>query len=358
MQIRSDWKKDDQTPDKPAGSYEWWYFDAVSEDAEKAVVVIFYEGIPFSPKYNQCIQNGDGTKAHPESYPAVSISVYDKGRPVWYSLTEFSKADASFGSQPLQVGIGPHRFSQQSEENRLSYHLTLNELLPNGDALEGELTFSSPITNRELLNEQSSGGHQWNLVQPAAEVTGVLSISGYHQDKIDFKGSGYHDHNYGSEPMKEAFRDWYWGRVHFPEATLVFYVMNQKSGRQYRGWLIDRENQQIISQFDPITTDEPQLNVFGLRPCRRIQLQSGDLKADIYQSRVVDNGPFYIRYLCDGVLHVPEWGIQKQKGISEYIYPSRIDRALFRPMVHMRYRYFDEKPHWVQKSPRLYRWTW
>ena len=32
---------------------------------------------------------------------------------------------------------------------------------------------------------------------------------------IALNGLGYHDHNVGFEPLKDSFKDWYWGRVHF-----------------------------------------------------------------------------------------------------------------------------------------------
>lgn len=358
LHILSDCEKDHKTSSKPSGSYEWWYFDAVSDDGNTALVIIFYEGIPFSPEYNRMIKNGAGNEAHPEEHPAVSISVYHHGKPVYYSLTEYRKKDVTIKVDPWCISIGEHQFYQNVRKNELSYQLTLREQLPDGDSIEADLNFTGLTTAKSLLDEGEGVDHVWNLVQPSATVNGSLKISGFRNYELPFSGSGYHDHNYGEEPMKHAFREWYWGRVHFPEATLVYYVMNGLSGKQHRAWLIDRDNQKVVTGFSSIYTDEPQLTRFGLRPCRRLKLQSAEIKADIYHSRPVDNGPFYIRYLCDAVLHVPEWGLQKQSGISEYIYPGRIDHSVFRPLIHMRYRYANSKPHWVQKSPRLYRWTW
>lgn len=358
MQIKTDWQKDYKTSSKPNGSYEWWYFDAISYDGRTALVIIFYEGIPFSPQYNRAIQNVNNRQASPEYYPAVSISIYHQGEPVYYSLVEYRPEDVEFHSDAVSVKIGPHRFDQQIQNDKLNYSLSLREQQPNGDALEVDLEFEGLQTSGNLLNEGDGDYHIWNLVQPSAEVSGRINISGFRSYDLIFEGSGYHDHNYGAEPMKNAFRDWYWGRVHFQEATLVYYVMNGLSESQHRAWLIDRQNQEVITGFSEVVVDESQYTLFGLRPCRRLQLQSGGIKADVYQFIPVDNGPFYIRYLCDAVLHVPEWGLQKETGISEYIYPARIDWAVFRPLVHMRYRYAYAEPHWVQKSPRLYRWTW
>ncbi len=38
--------------DKSAKGYEWWYFDALSDDGREGVVIIFLDNFVFSPRYN------------------------------------------------------------------------------------------------------------------------------------------------------------------------------------------------------------------------------------------------------------------------------------------------------------------
>ena len=48
------------------GAQEWWYFDAISDDGRDVLVVVWYAGLPFDPKY------GVGTLRHlknPAKYP-------------------------------------------------------------------------------------------------------------------------------------------------------------------------------------------------------------------------------------------------------------------------------------------------
>jgi carotenoid 1,2-hydratase len=98
------------------------------------------------------------------------------------------------------------------------------------------------------------------------------------------------------------------------------------------------------------------LNLFGLKSARKIEMEAGNNGFLIQQESLLDDGPFYQRFASrlminlDGELH-------QAKGISEYICPERIYVKLFRPLVNMRIQY-PGKTHWVQKSPRLYRWTW
>jgi len=155
--------------------------------------------------------------------------------------------------------------------------------------------------------------------------------------------------------MKESFRDWYWGRFHFSGYSLIYYLMNEESGRSDCAWLIDSENR--VTEFNgKFELSDTGLNLFGLKSARKIEMEAGNNGFLIQQESLLDDGPFYQRFASrlminlDGELH-------QAKGISEYICPERIYVKLFRPLVNMRIQY-PGKTHWVQKSPRLYRWTW
>jgi hypothetical protein len=62
MQILSSLQSDIWHNLKEPGSYEWWYFDAVTDDERYSIVAIWFSGFPFSPYYLQRLrawkQNG------------------------------------------------------------------------------------------------------------------------------------------------------------------------------------------------------------------------------------------------------------------------------------------------------------
>ena len=39
-------------PQKNPKAYEWWYFDALSDDGREAIVIIFLDNFIYSPRYN------------------------------------------------------------------------------------------------------------------------------------------------------------------------------------------------------------------------------------------------------------------------------------------------------------------
>lgn len=363
MRLISDPHKDSATPSKPPGGYEWWYFDAIDESTGYALVVIFYQGNPFSNRYIRQLEDNDDSNAGlPSDFPAISISLYKDHKPVFYSFTEYPAGETEFRTDRPSVKIGDNSLQADFSGKEMRYFLTLNEVLPSGDKIIADLTCSSDIKPLDDIGEGGSGspqGHTWNLVMPRAKVKGSLSV--YRNSDVThttgFNGLGYHDHNTGKEPMKDEFRDWYWGRFHFGSASLVYYVMNRKNTRQYRAWLMDNENGKVRQRYEDIELRDMGYSIFGLHLARKLVLKNDSSDIVIQQSYSLDNGPFYRRFLSDAFLSM-DGRIEKSTGFTEYIYPSRIYWRFLWPLVDMRIRYKREKPHWVQKSGRLYRWTW
>ena len=98
-------------------------------------------------------------------------------------MSEYAPSDATFSRNGISLRIAEHTLEGFIDENdRLVYALRLNEELPGGDRISGMLRFSSPKPNKNLwknLDRSQAGdaAHQWNLVQPLAQVKGVLSVS-------------------------------------------------------------------------------------------------------------------------------------------------------------------------------------
>ncbi len=388
MHLLSDIRRDARHPKSRPGSYEWWYFDGISEDGDYQVVIIFYEGCPFSTRYIRSLEKDpEGDDAQAARHPAISVSVYHKGEPIFYCLSEYPPGQCSFDDVQAAVTVGDNsfRFSERQthgSDGFGSYDIRINERLPSGDELKGILTFSGMDPNERLFSGAGKataspaaslpeGGdgpdHLWNLVMPRAEMQCRINLlrNGVVKKELKFEGAGYHDHNLGSEPMKETFRDWYWGRVHFPHATLVYYIMNKNAEagskelvQDYRAWLISTDNRRLLNTLELTGLKGRSANGFLLRPARRLQFRDKELEIEVRHKVLADSGPFYCRYISQARLKHPALDVQSATGIAEYIRPDRIHRRLYWPLVHMRLRYVDKKPHWVQKSPRLFRWTW
>lgn len=354
MNISSKLTDEQIDPNKPSNGYEWWYFDALSTDKQWGIVIIFYDGNPFSPKYIQA-QN-----ALPTHFPAISVSVYQKGKPEFYSFLEYEKGKFHWDEDEKTGSIGSNFFKRTEVDGEVEYDLLLAQRLESGHSINAKLKFTSQIAADSLINYESKGEkHFWNLIQPQAHVSGYITLNGKSgEHNVSFAGRGYHDHNTGYEPMKDSFKDWYWGRFHFIDSTLIYYVMNGFDGNeQHEAWLISKDGQEVLQKFDHISLEYYQKNRFGLQVSRKMELSSEQSKVTIQQKELLDNGPFYQRFLSDAVM-IHDGQTKASSGISEYIKPEKIYEEKYWWMVRMRLRFMSKKPHWVQRSKMLYEWTW
>lgn len=348
-------------PGKPSGGYEWWYFDALSSDKEWSIVVIFYDGNPFSPKYISELSKGSGShSALPKHFPAISVSLYRNGKAEYYSFLEYGEDRFHWDEEEQTGSVGSNFFKRSITGDELEYELLLTQTLDSGHSINAKLKFTSQKLPEDLLSHESAGEkHFWNLIQPRARVTGSITVEGKQMDRnILFNGDGYHDHNTGFEPMKDSFDEWYWGRFHFRDFTLIYYIMNGLDGsQQHEAWLFDNESQQVLEKFDQVKLDYHVVNRFGLNTSRKLEIISSTSEITIQQNKLIDSGPFYQRFLSDAIMK-REGRVFPSLGISEYIKPEKIYEEKYWWMVKMRLRFMEEKPHWVQKSKMLYQWTW
>jgi len=363
MNILSSFKMDSKHIKKQPGSFEWWYFDAVDIHDKYRLVIIFYEGIPFSTKYiNSFKRETSSDQALAHAHPGMSISVYDRDTTIYYSLSEFKGDDCEFAVDRVFIRIGQSTLKGEIKDKQRVFYLNLDETLPCGDHIESDLTFFSHETPIATMESEVENGHKWFILQSQAAVQGSVFIQtkGKGENKIDFLGQGYHDHNFGNKPLHEM-TGWYWGRFHFPNGTFIFYKTDDKEDNKSIGWWID-ENGEMIHSFSLIMLDDYSFNPFLLKTARRLQFKIDEhnypeIEINLIDS--VDSGPFYQRFIAEAIAHFPGYpAIQRTSGIAEYIKPNRIQKKIFWPLIHMRYRYVDDKTHAVQRIASLYRLTW
>lgn len=345
---------DDTKKEKPkAGSYEWWYFDAQSVDGYK-IVVIFYDGNPFSRRYIKALEKDENPKAN--QFPAISISVYQNDKPIFYSFKEVESSEAKFSSEIPFGKIGSNRFSGNQHQTQLEYEVTLQQKLACGDSIKASLTFRSDIQSlpRFPSDTSSSDSHLWNLIMPSGYVEGEIHIDGFQRMDINFFGLGYHDHNLGFEPLKDSFQEWYWGRYYLENSTFIYYLMKIDGEWKNNGWMIGKDG--TVLTYNKIELSNFRRSLFGLKTARSIEFTITKKTLIIQLDDMLDSGPFYQRF---GGRLIPkdDNGVTEANGISEYINPVKIYEKKFWPLVNMRIAY-PGKPHWVQKNPRIYRWTW
>lgn len=340
------------------GAYEWWYFDAVDPISGHGIVAILYDGLLFSPDYHDAVKAGSNARA--EHHPGFSLSLYDGTSTVFYALTSYPANMARFGGVEDPVAIGNNVVTRRETDLVLEYTLHVDETLPSGLRAEGEITFASPNPTGKAHTGDSTSHHRWNLVQPSADVRGSIRVShnGRLLNEYSFGTKGYHDHNVGMRPLKEDFEDWYWGRIHIGDDTLVWYSMNHDGHLVPQAWLMRNGNVDFSESLDMEPAGTTIRTIFGLERISKWRVNIDGREYLISDDHVWDNGPFYQRYQVRLSDITGKHVAHSKPGIAEYIKPARITASWVKPMIRIRHHRVGGNGNWIQRSVALSRLTW
>ncbi len=108
-------------PKTNSKAFEWWYFDALSEDGRDAVVIIFLDNFIFSPRYNSTNRKqGKFAKRLKKDVqcstciPAIAFTYYRDGKPKYRAVNEFSPEEFSANKDTPSCQLGDNFFRLES----------------------------------------------------------------------------------------------------------------------------------------------------------------------------------------------------------------------------------------------------
>ncbi|MBC8136673.1 MAG: hypothetical protein H8F28_12360 [Fibrella sp.] len=202
-------------PNEPNG-YEWWYFDAISDDERYVLVVIFFLGTPMSPYYKAVV---DGKNPLPKDWCGVFVSLHEKTARGYvekgYAYNVYSESDLNRQPNrwaPFGLVIGTSGFNNWAPSSKSKpkhrWQIEVNESGLWFGTIQARLMFESR-SPAELSEIEGDEHHNWVCVAPACKVEGSVRLGS--GEWVDFSGIGYHDHNFGTLPWSQT-RSWLWGR--------------------------------------------------------------------------------------------------------------------------------------------------
>ena len=139
----------------------------------------------------------------------------------------------SSAGPPWTLQIGASRITRTDDPTTglPRYDLTLDVAGPTGH-VTGELTFRATqrawmVNDNGLLFEEhtdSGHAHWWAVHVPRATVSGSYTIAppaGQPLTRTVTEADGYHDHNWGTRRLVDAFQRWTWARGSAGEQAVV-----------------------------------------------------------------------------------------------------------------------------------------
>jgi carotenoid 1,2-hydratase len=324
-------------------SYEWWYFDAISDKEREALVVIFMDNFIFSPRYNQPIRDG---KPSTTRHPAIAFFFYKDGKVLYRAINEFSETDFQASTEKPFCRIGSSEFRFDCTPYGSGYLVKVEANLPKKRKLKANLEWLS--VESDLLPRKTEfieSAHNWNLVAARSDVTGKIEVFNENnklENKIIFRGTGYHDHNADLRWMPNSVKDWYWGRVHFNDSTVVFYHYEEFNSKAPVTKLIFIKNNLVKILDAEITKRKFRINCYGLGYWQELNFSTQELELSINQCKILDNSFFYIRFLSEAKIKCSDASSHIGKAISEHLAAKKLKRSCFDWLIDMRIGKNDE----------------
>lgn len=318
-------KDDVWHPQKDDKSYEWWYFDALSDDGREAVIIVFLDNFIYSPRYNQETARISGN----ERYPAVSFTYFRDGVAVYKATTEFHYSDFHASEARPDVTIGESGFVMESESYGSGYVVTVNASLPGSRTLEAKfewLSVESDLSPDGFCYEDTR--HCWNMVAPRSDVTGKISVSsgsGSEFESIPFRGTGYHDHNLDNRWLAKTVGDWHWGRAHFADSTVVFYRFREVAQKEANTRMITIRDGRMEVRNVEIDEQNYVRDKLGIRYPSELEMKAADgVRLHVKPISVIDSSFYFLRFLSEITLDVPGLPSRTTSAITEFIAPKTL----------------------------------
>ncbi len=333
-------------------AYEWWYFDALSEDGRDAVVIIFLDNFIFSPRYNKTVQSSkfkfqsrkqkseDQSKI--KNFPAVAFTYYRDGKPKYRAINEFLGEEFAVSSDSPFCRIGGNFFRLERAPYGSGYVVSIDAKLRKNFRLKANFEWLS-IESDFLPDKKTVVGenaHSWNLVVARADVTGKISVSneaGKNSDIVNFRGTGYHDHNFDNRWLPETVSDWQWGRAHFADATAVFYRYKERDEPAPTTKVFIVKDENLRGESARYEEQNFKRDIFGIRYPQQLDFLTNDgARLQIKQRKIIDASFFYLRFFSVMSLILPDGKTRETVGITEYLAPKALKYRWLDWLINMR----------------------
>ena len=322
-------------------AFEWWYFDALSDDGRDGVVIIFLDNFIYSPRYNALtkksrkpkrgVRADDRAFAFPanKKFPALAFVYYRDGKPVYRAINEYDQKDFEASVETPSCRIGESSFHLDSAPYGSGYVLSIDLKLPKKRSLKASfewLSIEGDFSPECCIYPENS--HCWNMVLARSDVSGKISVvdaKGKNLDSVSFRGTGYHDHNIDNRWLPETVQDWQWGRAHFADATAVFYRYKEIAETEPITKLFVVRDGELTEHNSIYREENFQRDKFGIKyPALMTFRTENDLLLSVKQTKIIDSSFFYIRFLSEMTLTA---GTEKPRttiGITEYLAPKAL----------------------------------
>lgn len=272
-------------------------------------------GSVFSPSYFRA--RARELRPEPLRFCALNVALYREGGTRW-AFTEHPRDRVRRSADALE--LGGSRLAWEGDALVIRVHERTAGL---GLPLRGTVRLRPRGCFQHPLTLDPQGRHTWWAVAPRADIEVEMERPGFR-----FRGSGYHDTNFGREPLERGFTTWDWSRAELPGGTGVLYDARPRHGEAGEHGLFFRDDGRV----EPLPA--PQRHVLPRTRWGIDRATRADAGAEPSQvSRTLEDTPFYARSLVQTSLLG-----QRVTAVHESVSLDRFAHPLVQLMLPFRIR--------------------
>lgn len=323
------------------GSFAWWYVDLVDAQG-RGMVLIWSFGLPFLPGARRCRPATER--------PSLSLALYENSRPSFYSLQQFKPEEVQIES-PQCMRFGDSRFELVRRDGQVRLRAQLSMTVVGSGRIHGTVeaegiacrapAASSAAKEQHGQHGQQVSKHRWAPILAAQRGRAELHLEP--SGRFELEGRAYIDSNGSPRPLHAlGIDDWRWGRIALGDRELIYYLVEPEPGSQtapIQHVLEARADGTLRALPVEVSFSDPRRSLYGLAYHQRARLTGPELDLHLRFRALVDDGPFYLRFLVDAEERSSSqqgYGAQQGCGVAEQVAPGRVDLAWQRPFVRMR----------------------
>jgi len=261
-------------------------------------------GSVFSPTYFRA--RARELRPEPMRFCALNVALYREGGTRW-AFTEHPRERVRRSAEALELGSSRLEW----QDDALVIHVR-ERSAGLGLPLHGTVRLRPRGCFQHPLQLDPQGRHTWWAVAPRAEIEVEMERPGFR-----FRGSGYHDTNFGREPLERGFSTWDWSRAELREGTSVLYDARPRHGDASEHGLLFRDDGRVDVLAAPQHHVLPRTR-WGV--ARAIRSDAGAEPARV--QRTLEDTPFYSRSLVGTTLAgQPVTAVHESLSLDRFVNP-------------------------------------
>ena len=173
-------------------------------------------GSVFSPYYAWA------GRRRPLDHVGLNVGLYGRGVRRW-TLTERRERHLERTTERLTLGPSAVRWDGET----MAFHID-ERGAPLPRAVRGRIELRPRLRVDEPFALDAHGRHAWHPWAPVCDVRVAMDAP-----RVTFRGTGYLDANWGTEPLEDGFRSWNWARCARPDGgATLHYDAHPRQGRR------------------------------------------------------------------------------------------------------------------------------